>query len=52
MILRLPGSIRRIYPDGLFVFSGGQPITVYAPEGSAAQRFVLDLAEDDITCRR
>ena len=49
MTLRLPASIRKIYPDGLSVFSGGQPIAVYAPEGSAARRFVLGLAEDDIT---
>jgi len=52
MTLRLPGSVRKIYPYGMFVFSGGQPITVLAPEGSVAQRFVLDLAEDDITCRQ
>jgi hypothetical protein len=52
MILRLPDSIRKIYPDGLCVFSGGQPITVYAPEGSAARRFVLDLGEENITCGR
>jgi hypothetical protein len=52
MTVHLPASIQKIYPDGISIFHKMQPITVCAPEGSAAQQFVLELGDANITYRR